>query len=56
MREIRTLRARRRGSETAYGLASEALPEETGSNGLGHTSEYRANPRPYRASSLFERL
>ena len=33
VREIRTLRAMRRGLETAHGVASEALPEETGRNG-----------------------
>ena len=35
MREIRTLRAMRRGLETAYGTATEALPKETGSQQLG---------------------
>ena len=35
MREIRTLRAMRRGLETAYGTATEALPKETGSHPLG---------------------
>jgi hypothetical protein len=37
VREIRTLRAMRRGLETAYGAASEALPKETGSQRLGCT-------------------
>jgi hypothetical protein len=35
VREIRTLRAMRRGLETAYGAATEALPKETGSQRLG---------------------
>jgi len=35
VREIRTLRAMRRGLETAYGTATEALPKETGSHPLG---------------------
>ena len=35
MREIRTLRAMRRGLETAHGSDIEALPTETGSNKLG---------------------
>ena len=37
MQEIRTLRAMRRGLETAYGAANEALPKETGSQRLGCT-------------------
>jgi len=37
VREIRTLRAMRRGLETAYGAANEALPKETGSQRLGFT-------------------
>ena len=48
MREIRTLRAMRRGLETAYGAANEALPKETGSQRLGCTYETSASPRPYR--------
>jgi hypothetical protein len=32
VREIRPLGLMRRGLETVYGLVSEALPEETGSN------------------------
>src|SRR5215469_378206 len=35
VREIRTLRAMRRGLETAHGSDIEALPTETGSNKLG---------------------
>src|ERR1035437_7804670 len=37
VRETRTLRAMRRGLETAYGSASEALPEKTGSRRIGRT-------------------
>ena len=35
VREIRTLRAMRRGLETAHGSDIEALPTGTGSNKLG---------------------
>jgi hypothetical protein len=47
VREIRALDLMRRGCIQAYGSASEALPEEMGSQRIGSTSQYGASPRPY---------
>jgi hypothetical protein len=56
VRKIRMLRSKWRGWKPTYGFASEALPEETGSNGEAEPTEHGASPRPYKSRESLQYL